>query len=97
VENLNATDGAISALEKGMGASFMQTKSGGKLADIVSMFAEKLDVDEKETMVSFLSQGKDYASQSGQIVGKLEKLWLRRPERTDCGYAKMHFRERLGF
>jgi septal ring factor EnvC (AmiA/AmiB activator) len=74
VENLNATDSAIKALKKGMGASFMQTKQAAKLADIVSMFAEKLDVDEKEAMVSFLSQSGDYHAAGGQIVGILENM-----------------------
>ena len=50
VANLEATEGAITALEKGMGGSFMQTKAGGKLADVIGGFAEQLDVDDKETL-----------------------------------------------
>jgi len=74
VANIDATGKAITALEGGMGASLLQTKLGGRLADIIGGYADKLDVDDKETMVAFLSQAKDYAPQSGQIVGILKNM-----------------------
>jgi len=72
--NIDATGKAITALENGMGASLLQTKLGGRLADVVGMYADKLEADEKEHMVAFLSQSKDYAPQSGEIVGILKNM-----------------------
>jgi uncharacterized protein (DUF3084 family) len=74
VANLDATKKAVVALEKGMGGAFMQTSQGQKLSDVVSGFAESLDVDDKEALVSFLSQSGDYAPASGQIVGILKNM-----------------------
>jgi hypothetical protein len=74
VANLEATKSAITALEKGMGASLLQTKLGGKLADIIGANADQMDVDDKETLASFLEQSKDYAPASGQIVGILKNM-----------------------
>jgi len=50
--NLEATSGAITSLEKGMGASFMQTSAGASLRKIIEAQAdrESMDVDSKEAI-----------------------------------------------
>jgi len=72
--NLEATSGAITSLEKGMGASFMQTSAGASLRKIIEAQAdrESMDVDSKEAISAFL-QG-DYVPASGQIVGILKDM-----------------------
>jgi len=72
--NLAATGKAITALEKGMGASFLQSAAGDKLRDIISGFEDKIESEDKEVLASFLSMSGDYASQSGQIVGILKNM-----------------------
>jgi hypothetical protein len=72
--NLDATTQAISALEKGMGASFMQTAVGSKVKAIIEKQAENMDVDDKETISAFLEAGGDYQPASGQIVGILKNM-----------------------
>merc|ERR1719399_1164433 len=56
--NLEATGKAIVALEKGMGASFLQS---AQAAVLKNMNFDSLDIEDKEVMASFL-QG-DYAPQ----------------------------------
>jgi chromosome segregation ATPase len=70
--NLDATSSAITALEKGMGVAFLQSSTGLKLKNVISNFAENLDMDDKEMMASFLEG--DYAPASGQIVGILKNM-----------------------
>jgi len=70
--NLDATTQAIGALEKGMGASFMQTAVGSKVKAVIEKQAENMDVDDKEVLSAFL-QG-DYQPASGQIVGILKNM-----------------------
>jgi len=72
--NLEATYGAIKALEAGMGASFLQTTQGAAIKKIIAVFADKetMDMDDKETVSAFL-QG-DYTPASGQIVGILKNM-----------------------
>jgi len=74
IANLDATGSAITALEKGMGASFMQTAVGSKVKAIIEKQAENMDVDDKETISAFLEAGGDYQPASGQIVGILKNM-----------------------
>ncbi|CAD7942385.1 unnamed protein product [Amoebophrya sp. A25] len=70
-------DKAISALEKGMGKSFLQTGAAGYLRKVVesnSASMSLLDVSDQETIASFLESGKDYAPASGEIVGILKMM-----------------------
>jgi len=82
--NLDATTQAISALEKGMGASFMQTAVGSKVKSVIEKQAENMDVDDKEVLSAFL-QG-DYQPASGQIVGILKNM--KDEMEKDIGSAK---------
>merc|ERR1719443_1844732 len=41
---------------------------------IMQQYAEKLDMEDKETLAAFLEQSGDYAPQSGQIVGILKNM-----------------------
>lgn len=76
-ENLEAMTGALAALEKGMGSSFIQAP--GKLASLVHMVRSTRTIDdfEKNEVVTML-QGKnpfgDYGAQSGEIVGMLKAM-----------------------
>jgi predicted nucleic acid-binding Zn-ribbon protein len=67
--NIAATEKATAAIEKGMGAAFLQTNT----ANILRRLAEKR---QEEDLVSFLSgaQGGDYAPASGEIVGILKTM-----------------------
>jgi septal ring factor EnvC (AmiA/AmiB activator) len=67
--NIAATAKAITAIEKGMGAAFLQTNT----ASILRRLAEKR---QEEDLVSFLSgtQGEGYAPASGEIVGILKTM-----------------------
>jgi len=65
--NLAATEKAIVAIEKGMGAAFLQTPSAMRLRAV----AEKKQEDD---VVSFLSGSEDYAPASGEITGILKTM-----------------------
>jgi len=76
-KNLDAMTGAVAALEKGMGKSFLQSQSGARLRKIVES-ATSVDDYERSSVLSFLA-GKqnpfgDYSSQSGEIVGILKAM-----------------------
>merc|ERR1719310_944053 len=67
--NMAACAKAMTAIEKGMGAAFLQTPSASKLLKI----AEK---KQEEELVSFLSgsQTEGYAPASGEITGILKTM-----------------------
>merc|ERR1719482_1543956 len=71
--------GAIAALEKGMGKSFLQANSGAvsRLQRGVQASAVLTDDFERNEIIGML-QGKnpfgDYSSQSGEIVGMLKAM-----------------------
>jgi hypothetical protein len=73
VANLDSTKSAITALEKGSGEAFLQT-NGDRLNNIVNAHGDSLDEEDKQALVSFLSLSKDYAPQSGQIIGILKNM-----------------------
>jgi len=68
---------AITALETGMGKSFLQTSAADYLKTVVdrnSVALSKLDVDDQETVVAFLQNRKDYSPAGGEIVGILKQM-----------------------
>merc|ERR1719305_368591 len=74
--NVDALTGAIAALEKGMGKSFIQANQAS-VARVVKTVSSAASVDEYEkSEVLDLLQGKqgEYASGSGEIVGILKAL-----------------------
>jgi hypothetical protein len=65
--NMAATAKAMTAIEKGMGAAFLQTPT----ANVLRKVAEKR---QNEDVLAFLSQGMGYAPASGEIVGILKTM-----------------------
>jgi len=77
-KNVDALGGAITALEKGMGKSFLQSQSGQRLRRIVQA-STAVDDYERSSVVAFLDQKQgnpfgDYGAQSGEIVGILKAM-----------------------
>merc|ERR1719379_1783525 len=79
--NLAAIGKAIPAIEKGMGASFLQTDAAQFLKKIA--LTADLGSEDREQLAAFLSQGQsqsdsdddsDYSPGSGEIVGILKQL-----------------------
>merc|ERR1719161_976147 len=77
-ENLDSMNAAITALEKGMGKSFLQSQAAA--ARVTKVVDASLSVDDyqRNLVLSFLS-GKqnpfgDYSSSSGEIVGILKAM-----------------------
>merc|ERR1719265_1934590 len=73
-KNLDAMTGAVAALEKGMGKSFLQSQSGDRLRKVVES-ATSVDDYERSSVLSFLEgkQGEGESS-SGEIVGILKAM-----------------------
>jgi hypothetical protein len=76
--NLDAMTGALAALEKGMGASFLQSsKSAGLLNAVKKYTGSNVDGYQKDEVVALL-QGKnpfgDYSGRSGEIIGILKAM-----------------------
>jgi len=77
-KNVDALGGAIAALEKGMGKSFLQSQTGQRLRQIVQA-STAVDDYERSSVVAFLDQKQgnpfgDYGAQSGEIVGILKAM-----------------------
>lgn len=76
-KTLDDIDKAITALEKGMGKSFLQTGAASYLKAVVERNADaisNMDVSDQQTLMAFLQSGKDYAPASGEIVGILKMM-----------------------
>jgi len=72
--NIEATKGAVKALESGMGgAAFIQTPFASQLKALVST-VESVDANDRETLMAFLQANGDYVPASGQIVGILKNM-----------------------
>jgi len=70
--NIAALSKAITALEKGVGGSFLQTPTAAAVRRLtVSM---ELSSTDRDALASFLSQGEGYVPQSGQIIGILKQM-----------------------
>jgi septal ring factor EnvC (AmiA/AmiB activator) len=70
---LSQISGAVAALEKGMGGSFLQTAAATALRRAVDK-AENVSDDDKELVLSFLSGKTSYAPKSGEITGILKQM-----------------------
>merc|ERR1719323_590313 len=72
--NIAAIDKAVSALEKGMAGSFLQTTMAATLRKL-AVTVEMSGID-REDLTAFLSrrQSGGYAPQSGQITGILKEM-----------------------
>jgi len=70
--NTAAIAKAIAALEKGLAGSFVQTPAAAVLRHALS----HADLPESDSgaVMAFLSQGSDYAPQSGEILGILKQM-----------------------
>lgn len=76
-KTLEDIDKAIAALSKGMGKSFLQTTAADYLKNVInqnSAALSNLDVEDQESVVAFLQNGKDYAPVGGEIVGILKQM-----------------------
>jgi len=76
-KTLEDIDKAITALEKGMGKSFLQTSAADYLKTVIDQnqaALSNLDVDDQESVVAFLQNRKDYAPAGGEIVGILKQM-----------------------
>jgi septal ring factor EnvC (AmiA/AmiB activator) len=73
--NIAAIAKATSAVEKGMGGSFLQTEDAQTLRNIVKNSQDMISGDAEE-LTAFLSstQGTNYAPQSGEISGILKQM-----------------------
>merc|ERR1719410_3197218 len=72
--NMVATAKAIAALEKGVGAGFLQTRAAQDLRTFVMNKADVAD-DDRQVLVSFLSGGNADASPgTDQIIGMLKQM-----------------------
>jgi len=71
--NIAAVGKATTAIEKGMGAAFLQTGTAGVLKNLVQK-AQNLEDSDREQLVSFLSGSQEYAPASGQITGILKTM-----------------------
>merc|ERR1719446_1828406 len=71
--NIAAVAKATTAIEQGMGGAFLQTGSGAVLRHLVQN-SQKLADDERAQLMSFLSQGENYAPASGEITGILKTM-----------------------
>eukprot|EP00403_Amphidinium_massartii_P030841 CAMPEP_0178398790 /NCGR_PEP_ID=MMETSP0689_2-20121128/14951_1 /TAXON_ID=160604 /ORGANISM="Amphidinium massartii, Strain CS-259" /LENGTH=712 /DNA_ID=CAMNT_0020019557 /DNA_START=23 /DNA_END=2161 /DNA_ORIENTATION=+ len=75
--NTKALGKAIEALEKGMGASFLQSRDSEGFRRLIVNAPESSSFD-KEAVMAFISEassvGSGYAPQSGEIVGMLKQM-----------------------
>jgi septal ring factor EnvC (AmiA/AmiB activator) len=73
--DIDALQGAIAAIEKGMAGSFLQTHSANVLRNVAQSSEHLMDAD-RQDLLAFLAagQGEEYAPQSGQITGILKQL-----------------------
>merc|ERR1719405_419884 len=71
--NIAAATKATAAVEKGMGGSFLQTQAAQVLRNLVMGKNDIADYD-REELTAFLSEGQNYATASGQIVGILKQM-----------------------
>ena len=57
-----------------MGGSFLQTQAGSVLRAVAVKEADKLAVDDRDTLMAFLEQKAGYAPASGEILGILKQM-----------------------
>merc|ERR1719405_309078 len=71
--NIAAATKATAAVEKGMSGSFLQTQAAQVLRNLV-MGSNSIEDYAREELTAFLSEGQNYATASGQIVGILKQM-----------------------
>jgi len=71
--NVSAIAAAVAAIEKGMGASFLQSGSAN-LIKVYAMEKANMPDPDRQTLLAFLSGSDSYAPKSGQIVGILKEM-----------------------
>jgi len=71
--NISAIKAAVAALEKGMGASFLQSNAAKSIAQFAMEKATMADAA-RQLLLSFLSGTSDYAPKSGEITGILKQM-----------------------
>ncbi|CAK0850059.1 unnamed protein product, partial [Prorocentrum cordatum] len=71
--NISAIKAAVAALEKGMGASFLQSGAAKRIAQFAMEKATMADAA-RQDLLSFLSGSADYAPKSGEITGILKQM-----------------------
>merc|ERR1719454_1565543 len=70
--NISAIAAAVAAIEKGMGASFLQSSSANAIKVYAMEKANMRDSD-RQTLLAFLSGSSSYAPKSGEITGILKE------------------------
>ncbi|CAK0899797.1 unnamed protein product [Prorocentrum cordatum] len=71
--NVSALAAAVAAIEKGMGASFLQSSSANLIKTYAMEKANMPDAD-RQNLLAFLSGTVAYAPKSGEIVGILKEM-----------------------
>lgn len=74
-KTLDDIDKAVTALEKGLGKSFLQTSAASELKQLFtsnSAILDSLEAEDQRTVSAFLQ--KDYAPQGGEIIGILKQM-----------------------
>jgi len=73
-QNIESITAAVASLEKGSGAGFLQTNIQlvASLRKVVAISTS--DAEDRQAVMSFLSQSGDYVPQSGQIIGILKNM-----------------------
>eukprot|EP00445_Apocalathium_hangoei_P007422 CAMPEP_0203863384 /NCGR_PEP_ID=MMETSP0359-20131031/14129_1 /ASSEMBLY_ACC=CAM_ASM_000338 /TAXON_ID=268821 /ORGANISM="Scrippsiella Hangoei, Strain SHTV-5" /LENGTH=730 /DNA_ID=CAMNT_0050780913 /DNA_START=75 /DNA_END=2267 /DNA_ORIENTATION=- len=65
---------AIAAVEKGMAGSFLQTEAAQLIRNLANNDRIDMVESDRQDLAAFLSQGSQYAPQSGQITGILKEM-----------------------
>merc|ERR1719262_1662685 len=71
--NMNAMDGALESLKKGLSASLLQTGVGALLRNVVKTSPAVKDA-EREILMSYLETGSGMGGGSDQIIGIVEQM-----------------------
>jgi predicted RNase H-like nuclease (RuvC/YqgF family) len=73
--NISAIAAAVAAIEKGMGASFLQSADSNRIK-VYAMEKANMQDQDRQTLLAFLSgtAQEGYAPKSGQIVGILKEM-----------------------
>merc|ERR1719316_1986591 len=71
--NIQAMDGALAALKKGLSASLLQTGVGNTLRNIIS-HSPAVRAGERSLLMSFLESGSGVEGGSDQIIGIVEQM-----------------------
>jgi len=73
--NIAALRKAIAAIEAGAGGKFLQTASKSMATLQTLVINMDMSAADRDMLTAFLSQGNDYAPQSGEILGMLKQMF----------------------